>query len=116
MSTKKPDEIDLLREEILTRKPNKNSISRGPQQRKQRLQEATKTKISIRIDEDILQQFKTLAEGKGYQALINQALREWLVVNGLKEFLREDVEQLIQRTVQVTLSSVQNPKQQSVQK
>ncbi|MCK6508885.1 BrnA antitoxin family protein [Myxococcota bacterium] len=116
MSTEKPDEIDILREEILARKPNPDSISRGLERRKQRLQEAIKTKISIRIDEDILQEFKALAQGKGYQALINQALREWLVVGGLRELLREDVEQLIQHTIQTTLSSVQNPVQKRASK
>ncbi len=42
--------------------------------------EPEKVKISIRLDEDILQRFFEMADdsGKGYQTLINSALLEYL--------------------------------------
>ncbi len=40
----------------------------------------TRVKITINLDEDIVEHFKTLAqaEGRGYQQLINDSLREYL--------------------------------------
>ena len=55
-----------------------------------------KTRITIRIDDDILDWFRTRvheAGGGSYQAMINQALRDH--INGD----REDLEQLLRRVV-----------------
>jgi uncharacterized protein (DUF4415 family) len=37
---------------------------------------ATKTHVNIRLDDDLLQAFKS--KGRGWQTRINRALREWL--------------------------------------
>jgi len=52
----------------------------------------SKTRITIRIDDDVLGWFKEEAEGGGgsYQALINRALREYILAReqSLEEILR----------------------------
>jgi uncharacterized protein (DUF4415 family) len=45
---------------------------------------ATKTHVNIRLDDDLLQAFKS--KGRGWQTRINSALREWL--NGQDESRR----------------------------
>jgi predicted DNA binding CopG/RHH family protein len=55
-----------------------------------------KTRITIMLDDDILQAFRERSahEGKGYQTLINEALRN--AVKGAPDFdLRQSLEQLI---------------------
>lgn len=60
--------------------------------RLQRQQASLKTKISIRIDADLLDDFKRLARDNApYQSLINRALRDWLAKQSLKELLREEL-------------------------
>ena len=55
-----------------------------------------KQRITIRVDEDILEEFRELAgEDGNYQTLINHALRQWLEARGLKELLREELPSLI---------------------
>lgn len=60
-----------------------------------------KTRITINIDNDILEEFRTRADsaGYGYQTMINQALREYLgkaekpVNEGvLRQVIREELE------------------------
>lgn len=83
--------------------PNPANIHRGPHARQKR-REAAKTRITIRIDEDVIEQFKHMApEARGYQSLINQALREWLAAQGVKELLRKELPEMINKAV----SSVQ---------
>jgi uncharacterized protein (DUF4415 family) len=61
--------------------------------------EAGKVKISIRLDEDIVDQFLAQAEaaGTGYQTLINSALREYLEGKApkfeetLRRIIREEI-------------------------
>lgn len=50
-----------------------------------------KQKISITLDPDVLDYFKVKADGKGYQTLINAALREVM----LKEHFKDDLRQII---------------------
>ena len=55
-----------------------------------------KTRITIRIDDDILDWFRTRvhdAGGGSYQAMINQALRDFIDSD------REDLEELLRRVV-----------------
>lgn len=64
------------------------------------VKDASKTRITIRIDEDVIQQFKTMApEGRGYQSLMNRALREWLSAQGVKELLQQDLRDLVRESV-----------------
>jgi uncharacterized protein (DUF4415 family) len=61
--------------------------------------EKGKVKISIRLDEDILQRFFETADesGTGYQTLINGALREYLegkapkIEDALRRIVREEI-------------------------
>lgn len=74
--------------------PPSESMRRGPAGRQER-REVTKHKITIRIDSDILEQFKDMVpEGQGYQRLMNQALREWLMAQGVTELVREELQAL----------------------
>jgi hypothetical protein len=51
-----------------------------------------KSKITIRIDSDVLEQFRQMVpEGQGYQRLINQALREWLMTRDLRDVVRQEL-------------------------
>jgi uncharacterized protein (DUF4415 family) len=50
-----------------------------------------KTRITIRLDEDVLAWFREqvhAAGGGSYQSMINQALREYMAQNSLEETLR----------------------------
>ena len=48
-----------------------------------------KTRITIMLDDAVLQAYKARARGRGYQTLINETLRRALVADELKEALRE---------------------------
>ena len=59
-----------------------------------------KTRITIYIDDDVLQEFRNRAdvEGRGYQTMMNEALREYLGKVGhpldeetLRRILREEL-------------------------
>ncbi len=58
-----------------------------------------KQRITIRLDQDIVERFKGMANEDGYQTLINQALRQWLEAQGVKELLRDELPQLVQDAV-----------------
>ena len=60
--------------------------------------EVVKQRITIRIDEDVLQEFRQLVpDGRGYQRLINQALREWLIARDVKELVRNELRDIIEK-------------------
>jgi len=83
--------------------PDPAKILRGTAERQRRFDEAM-MRLAIRIDEDVLQQFHRMAaEGQSVERLINQALREWLSAQGMRELVRVE----IQRAVQQSLSSAQ---------
>lgn len=48
-----------------------------------------KTRITIHIDDAVLRAYKARAGGRGYQTLINEALRRGLQADAVKEALRE---------------------------
>jgi len=52
---------------------------------------AGKTAITIRLDDDVLEAFRMQAGDRGYQTLINRALREWLTAQSVKELVREEL-------------------------
>ncbi len=65
--------------------PDPAEIKRGSDERRKRF-ESAKMKNIIRIDEDILEQFRQFSsEGQGCEKLINQALREWLSAVNVEE-------------------------------
>jgi len=83
--------------------PDPAKILWGTAERRQRF-DAAMMRLAIQIDEDVLQQFHQLAaEGQSVERLINQALREWLSAQGMRELVRAE----IQRAVQQSLSSAQ---------
>lgn len=48
-----------------------------------------KTRITIMLDDAVLQAYKTLAGGRGYQTLINETLRRGLEIDAMKNALRQ---------------------------
>jgi uncharacterized protein (DUF4415 family) len=90
MSTTKGTEFDY---QTYTRHhpPDPGQMQQGPEARQQR-QEMAKSKITIRIDPDILEKFKQMVpDGQGYQRLINQALREWLMARDIQDVVRQEL-------------------------
>lgn len=59
-----------------------------------------KTRITILLDRDVLAAFRARAAdtGRGYQTIINQALREYLDSDELEDTLRRVVREEIHRT------------------
>lgn len=47
-----------------------------------------KTRITIMLDDAVLQAYKARAGGRGYQTLINETLRQGLEADAIKEALR----------------------------
>ena len=79
--------------------PELKQIQRGPAEREKR-REVAKSKITIRIDTDIIEQFKQMVpDGQGYQRLMNQALREWLMAQGVTELVREELQELTAKVI-----------------
>jgi uncharacterized protein (DUF4415 family) len=74
----------------------RNSVDARAQRRR-----AAKTRITIRIDEDTVQQFRELAadEGGSYQTLINVALREWLTAQDVTALLRSELPAMLREAV-----------------
>ena len=98
MNTTKDDELDY---KAYTRDnpPDPTQMTRGPEARFRR-RELAKTRITIRIDEEIVEQFKQMTpDGRGYQSLINQALREWLAAQGIKELLQAELPTIVSEAV-----------------
>ena len=80
-----------MRKEYDFRKAKRGSVLPGPK---------GKTRITIRIDDDVLAWFKDQvhkAGGGNYQTLINQALREYACNEG------EDLEETLRRVVREEL-------------
>ena len=79
--------------------PDLSKLQRGSAARHQR-REPSKGRITIWIDHEVLEQFKQLVpDGQGYQSLINQALREWLAARGVKELVREALQEMTAQVV-----------------
>lgn len=57
-----------------------------------------KTRITINLDDAVLQAYKARAGGRGYQTLINEALRRDLAADALKDVLREVIRQELRRS------------------
>jgi uncharacterized protein (DUF4415 family) len=49
----------------------------------------SKTRITIMLDDTVLQAYKARAGGRGYQTLINETLRRGLDADAIKEALRQ---------------------------
>jgi uncharacterized protein (DUF4415 family) len=101
MSTIKDDNFDY-QNYVKKNSPVTTEVKRGTNARRQRLETAIK-RFTIRIDEDILEQFQQLVpQGQGYERLINQALREWLSARGIKELVREELQDIVHQALTTT--------------
>ena len=84
--------------------PDPGRIKRGTGARQKR-RDIAKSRITIRIDTEVVEQFKQLVPaGQGYQSLMNEALREWLTAQGVNELVRVELKALTKQVV----SSIQN--------
>ena len=84
--------------------PDPRSIKRGTEARQKR-RETVKSRITIRIDTEVVERFKQLVPaGQGYQSLMNEALREWLTAQGVNELVRVELKALTEQVV----SSIQS--------
>jgi uncharacterized protein (DUF4415 family) len=102
MNTIKEQEFDY-QAYIKQYPPDSTKIQRGNEARRRRF-EAAAIKRAVRIDEDILEQFRQLTpEGQECERFINQALREWLSATSVKELVREELHYLLAQA----LASVQ---------
>jgi uncharacterized protein (DUF4415 family) len=59
--------------------------------------ELGKQRITIMLDEAVVQAYKAKAGGRGYQTLINDTLRRALEVDSVKEALREVIREELHR-------------------
>lgn len=94
MNTIKDHDFDY---QAYTRKtpPDPAKIHRGTEARQQRF-DAAVARRAIRIDEDVLVQFQQLApQAQDCEKMVNQALREWLSAKGVKELVREELQQIL---------------------
>ena len=96
MSTK--DSSFDYREHYNDTKPDSSKLTNSVEARRQRRQ-AAKKRITIRLDQEVVEQFKALASDDGYQTLINQALREWLAAQSVKELLRSELPEMVKSAV-----------------
>lgn len=109
MSTIKDDNFDY-QTYVKQNSPDTMEIQRGKNARRQRLESAI-MRYSIRIDEDIFEQFQQLVpKGQGYERLINQALREWLSARNVKELVREELQRLVHQALSTIEAGAELPK------
>ena len=57
-----------------------------------------KTRITINLDDAVVQAYKARAGGRGYQTLINETLRRGLTADAVKEALREVIREELRIT------------------
>lgn len=89
--------------------PDPAKIRRGTAARQQRL-DATIGRQAIRIDPDILEQFGQLAvEGQSTEHLINQALRQWLAADGIREMVRAEIQLAVRQSLSAAQPSLEPP-------
>lgn len=87
-------------------RPTPSKIHRGPAELERRRAEAALLYQHVRIERQNFEQFRQLAaNGQSAEQLINQALREWLSAQGMREMLRTE----IQLAVRQSLSGIQPP-------
>lgn len=89
--------------------PDPAKIRRGTADRQQRF-EAAMMRFAVRIDEDLLKEFRQLAsEGQTCEQLINQALREWLAAKGMSEMLRAEIQLAVRQSLSATQLHLESP-------
>ena len=99
MSTGKDKKEFDYHAHVTTHGPEADSARPARTARRKRRQ-AAKQRITIRVDEDILEEFRRLVpQGRGYQRLMNQALREWLAAKGIKDLVREELSGMVREAI-----------------
>jgi hypothetical protein len=82
---------------------------RGTAERQRRF-DAAMSRLSVRVDEDVFEQFRQLTtEGQNVERLINQALREWLSAQGMKELVRMEIQRALQQSLSTALTDMTPP-------
>ena len=78
----------------------RNEYDRGGARRGAVINESGKQRITILLDTEVLSAFRTRAAstGRGYQTLINQALRDYLANAELEDTLRRVVREELRTT------------------
>lgn len=89
--------------------PDPVQIRRGTAARKQRL-DAAIGRQTVRIDLDILHQFGQLVtEGQSAEQMINQALRQWLAADGIREMVRAEIQLAVRQSLLANQPSSESP-------
>jgi hypothetical protein len=79
--------------------PDPTQIRRGTAELERRRTEAALRYQSVRIERENFEQFHQLAvNGQSAEQLINQALREWLAAQGIKEMVRAEIQLAVRQT------------------
>lgn len=80
--------------------PDPTKITRGLAERELRRAKAM-LEQSVRIDLATLEQFRQRAasSGQSCEQLINQALREWLATDGMRDVLRAEIRAAVQESL-----------------
>lgn len=80
--------------------PDPSKIHRGPAELERRRAEAALRYQHVRIERENFEQFQQIAaNGQSAEQLINQALREWLATDGLKDVLRAEIHAAVQQAL-----------------
>ena len=90
------EQMERLEEEYRRVPKERETLGRGPEVVRNHLRKAARRKkqLTIRLDADIVDRFKTLAGPDGsYQSLINRALHEWLEAQSVRGLLRTELDE-----------------------
>lgn len=86
--------------------PDPNQIHRGTAELERRRAEAALRYQHVRIERENFEQFQQLvANGQSAEQIINQALREWLTAQGMKEMVRAEIQSAVRQTLSAAFQS-----------
>lgn len=78
--------------------PDPAKIHCGTADRQRRLENAMSRRM-VRIEETTFEQFEQLDAGQGSEQLINQAIREWLSAQNMRELVRAEFQAVVQQSL-----------------
>lgn len=84
----RPDTLFYVGGELMPREEGKAAFKA---MLKEMFAKRAKRRVTLMLDGDLIDYFKEQAEGRGYQTLINHALREWMESEQGEERLRRVV-------------------------
>lgn len=91
-------ELQDIYEAVHNHDPDPTQVKRrgnAQQWAKSQQKASNKQQITARFDADVIEQYKTLAGEGSYQRLMNQALREWLERQELRQVVREEMQRVL---------------------